>query len=497
MSGIPEYTHYDGLGLAELVRKKDVKPSELVEAAISRIEQHNPQLNAVIYKLYEQARVVAEGELPDGPFRGVPFLLKDLVSTYAGAPMHMGSRFFQGYVPAQDDEIIKRYKASGVVIVGKTNTPEFGLSATTEPELYGPTRNPWDPTRTAGGSSGGSAAAVAAGMTPLAGGGDGAGSIRIPASCCGLFGLKPTRGRTPAGPRRGERWQGFTVEHVLTRSVRDSATMLDAIAAPDPGAPYVTPPPSRPYLEEVATPPGRLRIAFTTRPFLGRSVHPECTCGVEATAKLLAGLGHNVVEDAPLFDGYAFAKAFLLMVCVETAADIREAAAQLPRKPTRADFEAITWALHLVGSQYSAVDFVNARRTLHQIGRQIGRFFTRYDLLLTPTLAEPPVPIGALDLKGLEAMLLRILGRLHAGRLFKAIKMVNISARTAFEFLPYTPIFNVTGQPAMSVPLHWSADGLPVGMHFAGRFGEEATLFRLAGQLEQARPWFQRTPFAR
>jgi amidase len=271
--------------------------------------------------------------------------------------------------------------------------------------------------------------------------------------------------------------------------------MLDAISGPDPGAPYIAPLPARPYLDEAVADPGQLRIAFTSQPFLGHSVHAECIRGVEATARLLADLGHDVVEDAPMFDGYAFAKAFLQMVCVETATDIREAAAQLQRKPALADFETVTWALHLVGKHYSAVDFLDARRTLHQISRQIGQFFTRYDVLLTPTLAEPPVLIGALDLKGVQAALLGVFGRLNAGRLLKAINMVDISARTAFEFFPYTPIFNVTGQPAISAPLHWSSDGLPVGLHFAGRFADEATLFRLAGQLEQARPWFRCTPY--
>lgn len=495
MSSFPEYTAYDGLGLAELVRQGEVTPAELVETAIAQIERFNPQVNAVIHKLYDDARAATTtGSLPAGPFHGVPFLVKDLVSTYAGAPMRLGSRFYQDYVPAQDAEIILRYKQAGLVIVGKTNTPEFGLTPYTEPTHFGPTRNPWDLTRTAGGSSGGSAAAVAVGLAPLAGGGDGGGSIRIPAACCGLFGFKPTRGRTPTGPEHGEVWHGFVAEHVITRSVRDSAAMLDAIGGPDPGAPYSTSAPARPFLSEVGTVPGRLRIAFTSKPFLGQSVHPDCQHALINTIKLLNNLGHEVVEDAPKFDGFAFAKAFLTLVCADTAADIRRGESLLQRKATAGDFEVTTWALHLLGQQLSGVEVIEAKRYLQSCARQIGQFFTQYDLLVTPTLAEPPVRHGALQPKASELLVLKLMGRLRAGALLKAAKVLDSTAATVFNFTPYTPVFNVTGQPAMSVPLEWNRMGLPIGLHFVGRFGEDATLFRLASQLEQAQPWFARTP---
>jgi amidase len=331
-------------------------------------------------------------------------------------------------------------------------------------------------------------------MTPLAGGGDGGGSIRIPAACCGLFGFKPTRGRTPTGPEHGELWHGFTVEHVITRSVRDSAAMLDAIGGPDPGAPYFTPAPARPFLQEVSADPGRLRIAFTSKPFLGNRVHNDCQQALIHTIKLLNNVGHEVVEDAPVFDGLAFARAFLTLVCADTAADIRRGEGLLKRKASMADFETATWALHLIGKQLSGVEIVEAKRFLQSCARQIGQFFTQYDLLVTPTLAEPPALHGALQPKASELLAIKVLGRLRAGVVLKAIKALETSAATVFNFIPYTPVFNVTGQPAMSVPLYWNRMGLPIGLHFVGRFGEDATLFRLAGQLEQAQPWFARTP---
>jgi amidase len=367
-------------------------------------------------------------------------------------------------------EIVKRFKAAGVIVVGKTNTPEYGLVPLTEPELFGPTNNPWDLTRTPGGSSGGSAAAVAACIVPLAHGGDGGGSIRIPASCCGLFGLKPSRGRNPTGPDLAEVWQGLACDHVLTRSVRDSAAMLDATAGPDVGAPYYAPPPSRPFLDEVGTDPGKLRIAFASKPFLPAVVHDDCVRGVEATAKLCQDLGHGVEEAAPQIDGEAFAGAFLTMTCVETGADIEEAEILLGRKATPSDFEPGTWGAAMWGKQIAAPEYSRAIRLLKRTARQIGRFFEEYDILLTPTLAMPPVVTGTLQLTEEEG------------------------ADAILAFIPFTPVFNATGQPAMSVPLYWNDEGLPIGMHFASRYGDEATLFRLAGQLEQASPWFDRIP---
>jgi len=494
MNSFNNYDKYDGLGLAELVRKKEVKSSELVEEAISRIERLNPQLNAVIYKMYEQARKAADGDLPDGPFKGVPFLMKDILMAYAGVPLSNGSRFLKDYIPDHDSELVKRFKAAGIIVVGKSNTPEFGLVPITEPELFGPTNNPWDLSRTPGGSSGGSAAAVAARMVPLAHASDGGGSIRMPASCCGVFGLKPTRGRNPIGPDFGEAWRGLVCDHVLTRSVRDSAAMLDATAGPDVGAPYYAMPPARPFLSEVGADPGKLRIAFTSKPFLGGIVDKDCLKGLEATAKLCQDLGHEVIEAAPQIDGKAFAKAFLTIVCVETRATIEEAEMLLNRKASFKDFEPSTWALGLLGRRCRAPELSKSLNLAQLTARQIGEFFKKYDVLLTPTLAMPPVLTGALQPKGIRAVAMKLLGSLNAGGLINKLSGIDVLAEHVFGFMPYTPLFNVTGQPAMSVPLYWNDEGLPIGMQFVGRYGDEATLFRLASQLEKARPWSECIP---
>jgi amidase len=494
MSGFSEYDQYDGLGLAELVRRKEVKPAELVEEAIGRIEKLNPQLNAVVHKMYDLAREAAEGELPDGPFKGVPFLLKDLGVSYAGVPLRGGNRFQRDYVPDHDSEIVKRHRAAGLITLGKTSTPEYGLVPFTEPELFGPCNNPWDLTRNTGGSSGGSAGAVAACMVPLAHGSDGGGSIRIPASCCGVFGLKPTRGRTPLGPDMGEAWHGLAIDHVLTRSVRDSAAMLDATGGPDLGAPYYAEPPARPFLDEVGAEPGKLRIAFTAEPFLPSVVHDDCVKGLEATVGLCQDLGHEVVAAAPEIDGDAFATAFLTMVCGEARADMEEFEELLGRKATSKEFEPSTWAVALLGRQVRAAEFSRAIRLLQRTGRQIAGFFEEYDILLTPTLARPPVVTGELQPKGGEAVAMKVLGSLNAGGLINALAGIEALAAKVFEFMPFTPLFNATGQPAMSVPLVWNDEGLPIGMQFVGRYGDEATLFRLAAQLEKASPWFDRRP---
>jgi amidase len=494
MSGFSDYDKYDGLGLAELVRRKEVKPGELVEEAINRIEKLNPQVNAVIHKMYEQARKTAEGELPDGPFKGVPFLLKDLLAYYAGVPMTCSSRFFKDFVPDHDSELVKRYKRAGVITVGKTNLPELGLALVTEPELFGPANNPWDLARTTGGSSGGSAAAVAARMVPLAHGNDGGGSIRIPSACCGVFGLKPTRGRNPAGPDFGDFWRGFVSEHVITRSVRDSAAMLDATAGLDIGAPYWAEPPERPFLSEVGADPGKLRIAFTTEHFLGGTIADDCVKGLEATVKLCEDLGHEVVAAFPPIDGKAFFRAFVTVVCGETRATIEDAETLLHRKASSRDFEPSTWVCSLLGRQFRASDFSRALNLIQGTGRQMGEFFEKYDVLLTPTLAMPPVVTGTFQIKGFQAVAMKVLGYLNAGGLIDAFAGIDTLAEQSFEFTPFTPLFNATGQPAMSVPLYWNEAGLPIGMQFVGRYGDEATLFRLAAQLEKARPWADKVP---
>jgi amidase len=494
MTGFSDYGKFDGLGLADLVRRREVKPSELVEEAISRIEELNPQLNVVIHKMYDLARKAAEQNVPDGPFSGVPFLLKDIVADYAGVPTRKGSRFHSDFVPDHDSEIVRRFKAAGVIVLGKTNTPEYGLVPVTEPELFGPSYNPWDLTRTTSGSSGGSAGAVAARIVPLAHGNDGGGSIRTPASCCGVFGLKPTRGRNPLGPDLGEAWHGMACDHVLTLSVRDSAAMLDATAGADVGAPYYAPPPRRPFLEEVGTDPAKLRIAFTSKPLLPGVVHKDCVKGLETAVKLCQDLSHELVEAAPQIDGEAFARAFLTMVCGQTRADIEEAEVVLGRRATFKDFEPGTWATSLLGKKITAAEFSRAISLLHRSARQIGQFFEHYDVLMTPTLASPPLAIGALQPQGAQAFAIKLFGRLNAGGLLQVLGGINASVDKIFGFIPYTPPFNATGQPAMSVPLCWNDQGLPIGIHFVGRYADEATLIRLAGQLEQTKPWFDRTP---
>ncbi len=494
MTPFPEYDAHDALGLAALIRAKAVTPGELLDEALSRVAIWNPKINAVVRLMEEPARRELARGLPEGAFSGVPFLLKDLMSAVAGVPLSNGSRFMADYVPSSDGELVRRHRAAGLVLFGKTNTPELGLVPYTEPELFGPARNPWDLSRTPGGSSGGSAAAVAAGIVPMAHGGDGGGSIRIPASCCGLFGLKPTRGRTPMGPDIGDAWNGFVVEHALTRSVRDSAALLDATSGPDPGAPWYPPPPERPFLEEVSREPGQLRIAITARPFLGSRVHPDCLRVFGEAARLLRDLGHDVEEASPELDGEAFALDFVTMLCGEVRAELDEAGKKLGRAPALFELEAATHALRLLGGSIRAGEYDGAVRRLRLAGRRVGSFFEKWDVLVTPTLASPPVPIGSLQLRPAEKIAAKTMAALRAGWLLRAAGILEATAKKTFDFMPFTPPFNVSGQPAMSVPLGVSADGLPVGVQVVGRFADEATLFRLAGQLERARPWAARRP---
>jgi amidase len=487
-----EYHRLDATALAALVRGGELRPVELVDAAIDRIEALNPRLNAVVTRCYDRARQQARSQLPDGPFRGVPFLLKDMLAVDGGICTTNGCSFFQGYAPARDSELVRRLKAAGLIIVGKTNTSELGILPVTEPRLYGPTRNPWDTALTPGGSSGGSAAAVAARMVPMAHGGDGGGSIRIPASCCGVFGLKPTRGRNPMGPYVGEGWHGIVVEHALTRSVRDSAALLDATQGADVGAPYVAPRPERPYREEAGRDPGRLRIAFTTSSLLGKTVHPDCVAAVKHAASLCEKLGHDVEEEAPPLDRRALCKAYLTLVAAETAAMIQLAGEAMGKKPRAREFEPGTWMLAQIGRRFRADELAAAVHRIHAAGRELGAWFEERDALLTPTLSAPPLRLGALDQKPLEKLALAVLRALPSETLMR--KLLDQLAIDGFEYAAFTPIANLTGQPAMSVPLYWNEQGLPIGCHFFGRFGEEATLLRLASQLEQAQPWAARLP---
>lgn len=473
MVTLDDLAFLDATAQAELVQRREVKAIELVDAAIERIERLNPTLNAVITPMYEQARTTAISKLPGGPFDGVPFLLKDILASYGGVRMASGSAFLCDFVPDHDSELVARLKRAGLIILGKTNTPELGLLTTTEPRLFGPSCNPWDTERTPGGSSGGSSAAVASGMVPMAHANDAGGSLRGPASCCGLFGLKPTRGRNPLGPDYGEFFSGLVAEHVVTRSVRDSAALLDATAGPDVGDPYWAPPPVRPFLQEVGASPGRLRIAFTTAALTDIPVHDDCVSAVCEAAALCTDLGHEVVEAAPAVDGELVYQAFTTLRMGGHAWIIDSMALATGRTPTPDQFEPLTWALYEMGRQYSASSYLQALTALQRVARDIASFFVNYDVWLTPTLAELPLLLGSFEsppenpLQGLSRLA---------------------------TFSPFMRISNITGQPAMSIPLFWSADGLPVGTHFAGRFGDEATLFRLAAQLEAARPWADRHP---
>jgi len=490
-----EYTRHDGLGLAALVRRGEVGAAELLDAAIDRIEALNPALNAVIRKRYEAARAEALRVDRDAPFAGVPFLVKDLLATIAGEPTSYGNRLLAQLPMPHDSEMVRRIRAAGLVIAGRTNAPEFGLMPTTEPLLYGPTRNPWSVAHSPGGSSGGSAAAVAAGMVPLASGGDGGGSIRIPASCCGLFGFKPSRGTTPTGPDFGELWNGFVIEHAITRSVRDSAALLDATAGADPGAPYAAPARARPFLDEVGTDPGRLRVAFTARPLFGHGVvHTDVVAGLQDSARLLESLGHAVEEATPPIEPESDALAFVTVLAGQTRAEIEQLAQFAGRRPRAADFEPATYSLGLLGRSLSAAAYAAAAQRLQMAGRRMAPFFERYDILLTPTLGAPPAVIGALQPRRAEQRLMRAVNALNASWLLDALGVIGPLAAKTFDYMPYTPLFNATGQPAMSVPLQWNDAGLPIGMQFVARFGGDALLLRLAAQLEQARPWFDRRP---
>ncbi|MFC0542920.1 amidase [Kutzneria chonburiensis] len=468
-----ELSTMDATAQAELVRSGEVTALELVDAAIERIERLNPTLNAVITPMFDRARAVARTN-PTGPFAGVPFLLKDLVAEVDGVPFSEGSVFVRGTTSGYTSELVTRLHRAGLVVVGKTNTPEFGMAPACEPVLHGATRNPWDLSRSTSGSSGGSAAAVAAGLVPMAHGNDLGGSIRFPAAACGLFGLKPTRARTPLGPEYGDVINGWAVEHALTLTVRDSAALLDAIAGPALGDPYQAPTPVRPFAEEVAVDPRRLRIAYSPRTPGGELGHPDCVAAVEDAAALCAALGHEVIEaDLPGLDGEvggAIGTVFNAATAWILAYWIR----RVGREPRPGELEPLTVAYWDAGRQVSASDYLLAIETLQRFSRTVARFLTGVDLWLTPTMSEPPAPLGEITASPDDPL-----------------RAISRGART----VAYPAVIaNITGNPAMSVPLWSNADGLPIGVHFLGRYGDEATLFQLAGQLERARPWAHRRP---
>ena len=474
MISLSEYAAHDGLGLAALVARREVAPEELVAAALSAVEAVNPRLNAVI-QTFPSAATEARGGLPGGAFTGVPFLIKEIMLHARNVPYSMGSRLAHGFVSPEDTELMARFRRAGLILVGTTQTPEFGYGPTTEPQLFGPARNPWDLTRSTGGSSGGACAAVAAGIVPIAHANDGGGSIRLPASCNGLVGLKPSRDRVPTGPDSADPVCGLAVEFAVTRSVRDAAALLDAVAGPDAGPPGILPPPARPYLEEVSRPPGRLRIAWTTTPASGDRIEPECEKAVRETIRLLADLGHEIVEDAPRYDWEAYVQSLHVIWTVCTASAVDEVAKPLGRTPGPDNLETATLACYEDGKRFTGVRLLDAMEHGNVVSRRVGAFFDGVDALVTPTIPRLPAPLGELDQnrRGITAM---------------------EWTRQVFAFVPFTPLFNTTGQPAFSLPLHWSPGGLPVGVQIAGRLGDEALLFRLASQLEQARPWAGRRP---
>jgi amidase len=495
---IAEYLTHDATALARHVATGEVRPNELLDLALAQHRRVHGSVNAVVRLMEEQARGQLDGPLherPSGPFGGVPFLIKDGVQDYAGVPTSYGSRTMHGIVPARHSHLVERYLRAGLVIFGKTNLPEFAIRAVTDPELFGRTNNPWDLTRTPGGSSGGAAAAVAAGIVPMAAGNDGGGSIRIPAACCGLFGLRPSRGRVSSGPGIGEVWFGASSEGVLSRSVRDSAMALDILQGAEPGDPFVIAPPAEPYAQAMLREPGRLRIGFTTASPIGTEVHPEAVKAVEHAAKLLASLGHEVEEAAPQIDGAALAQSYLHMYFGQIPASVARAKALGAQER---DLELMNRILVTLGSSVSAVELSTQLNRWNEFARALAAFHQRYDLLLTPTLAAPPVRHGTGDPSGLEKSLLGflqgtgVLGVLaRLGLLDATVQKI---ATDNLRYVPFTQLSNLTGTPSMSVPLHSTADGLPLGVQFVGPFGSEDRLLQLAHQLEQAQPWFDRLP---
>lgn len=473
MSAFAEYEQYDALGLAALIRGGEVTALELLEAAIERVEQRNPAVNAVTMKLYDHGRRAIAAGLPDGPLRGVPYLMKDLTSPLAGIAMTRGSRLFADAPPGDtDSEHVRRLKQAGLVIFGRTNTCELGLSLTCEPRLHGPTRNPWNLERISGGSSGGAAAAVGARMLPAAHASDGFGSIRAPAACCGLVGLKPTRARNTFSPFSGEGLGGLSTEHAVTLSVRDSAALLDVTRGAGPGDPYVAPEPADNYLAEAGRNPGRLRIAWTAKAPNGASVDARCLKLLEQTVALCSDLGHVVEQCDPVVEGEAIVPTFIALAAANTTVNISSHPTP-GRVATENDVERITWLMAKRGEGMGAPDYVRATQTSHSLGRQMAAFHQHWDVLLTPGLATTPVKLGWIDMM---------------------MDDLEEYWRRVFHFSPFTVWFNLTGQPAMMLPLGQSDDGLPLAVQLVGRYADEATLIRLGAQLEAARPWFDRKP---
>ena len=468
-----EYVRYDGLGLAALVRAGDVTADELLDTALAATAATDEAIAAIVHVQEGVARAAIAAGLPEGPFTGVPFVLKDLGGEAIDFPTSMGSRLLPGYRYDYDSELFVRLRAAGVCTFARATSPEFGIGATTEAKVYGrPTRNPWNRDHVAGGSSGGSAAAVAAGVVPMAHGSDGGGSVRIPASSCGLFGVKPTRALLPDGPAAGEGWAGMAIEGYLTRSVCDTAALLDATAGPDVGAPYYAPALAGTFTEAITRPPRRLRIALSTRSFTGEEIHPDCVAAVLHTAALCESLGHQLVPADPTIDIRKFAHAWANIVACGTQLTVRS------RAGDASHIEGVTRMACELGETLSGADYIAAIDVVHAVGRQMAHWLAPYDVLLTATLGEPPAEIG----------------RMASDRSDAWTDFLDYRLNHVLPYSPFTALANGTGQPAMSVPLWWNDGGLPVGSHFMAKAGDDLMLLQLAAQLEQADPWFHKRP---
>ena len=487
-----DYTDCDATELAARIERREVSPFELLERAIAAIEKVNPQLNAVVHRMYDDARTLVSGGLPHGPFHGVPMVVKDFDGFVRGVPFTASTRFLDGFTPDHDSEAIARLRRAGLVFVAKTNCPELAILGTTEPRFRGPTRNPYDLGRSTGGSSGGSAALVAARAVPLGHGGDGGGSLRIPAAHCGLIGFKATRGRIPLGPDQGEGWGGYVQWGVLTRSVRDAAAMIDTMAGPMAGDPYAAPPLARPLAHEVGVAPGVLRIGFDDGTLLGRRIDDEYAHAVRRVALLLEQLGHRVEPARLPIDRERLVRAYLTQVAVGIAGEIEDFAHMTGRTPSPEQFEPGTWFLNQVGRSLSALDLLQARDTAQAAGRVTAAFHAQYDLFLCASVTHPQVAIGALDLGRAELIGLAALRRLPVAKVLRAV--IDQLAPNFLELTPNTQLFNQTGQPAISLPLQRSRSGLPIGVQFAAAMGREELLVRIAAQLEEATPWRDMRP---
>ncbi len=482
MTGFAEYGLYDAVGLAELVRKREVSPAELLAEARERCDRLNPKLNAVVCRLDADAERAAKAVDPSRPFAGAPFLVKDLGPPLAGAPQTSGSRLFSNYIPEEDGEIIKRFKDAGLVVFGKTNVPEFGLVPFTEPELFGPCRNPWDLDGTPGGSSGGAASAVAAGIAPMAHGSDGGGSIRIPASCCGLFGLKTSRGLNPRDPQAETVISDFVVDHVISRSVRDSAAALDAVCThPNAG-----------FLSRLEAAPRPLKVAVVRSAMFGPSVAPEVRAALDDAVRLMELLGHHLEDAEPEVDYAEFGMAFLTYWAIGAKQSLDDAAELLGRPVTRGDLEPATWTLARVGGTVPEAGKARAKAVIDRAVSAYLAFSENYDVIMSPVLGSLPLRIGQNAPTASEKIAMRIVDALRSPWLGQAL--IKAVAAKSFAFAPFTAQFNMTGQPAISVPLCWSPDGLPIGIQFAGKLGADGLLLRLARLLELARPWAHRRP---